>query len=375
VSRATDSLSKKIILPVTVGVMVGMVIGWHQTRSAEPSRSEVQAQIAEAASAPSEHAQPGFDLWTLVDGASRQADELKASEPDACQPGFLRDPHLSEVDINRLSALHAQVVIEQHAARLRMAPDALGRLTGAMLADDYATLIQVGQTTSDPLVYGLALRACPSQRVPGCTALTPQRWAELDESNASAWWMVAASAQNQADALRALTSASTATHALPLRNQWLKRAAQTDEATREAMFPVLMKTIHLDSLELSPSTAGFTKACGSTPSTDPERSAACLGFALDAVRLEPSAIGKLIATRLAERWGAKAHQLPHTVAELKTKVEAIGNWRSSMVTGAEGRQFCEGIRQMVEFDADSADDGDLAAFERLQARRKTASAR
>ncbi|SEK54228.1 hypothetical protein SAMN05216359_102145 [Roseateles sp. YR242] len=276
------------------------------------------------------------------------------------------DDGLAEEARTKRLEQHNHAHIRQQAQQLRTAPDELGQLTGAVLVNDYAAIVQLAQGTTNPLVYGLALRACPRSQLPACDHLSAQRWIQLDPSNATAWWALAAAAKDRASAIQALQGAAAATHVIPLKNQLLKRAAMLMDSGPEQLLPIAVTTIGIDSADRFDAAAGLWTACGKTAPTDPALGAACQGFALDAVRMEPSALGKLGATVHAERMGAKPEQLPRTRGELKAIVEAINEWRTPGFSASNGDLPCEMARTMMAFDLASADEGDVAVFERRQ---------
>lgn len=125
--------------------------------------------------------------WLLAEAATRQADAQQQPVAADCGLPAVSDPTLSEHERDLQATRQADQRLQQVAQQLLRAPDELAHVTGAALMQDRAAMVRTALGTRDPVVYGLALRACSyGLQPPACQALSPQQWAQLDPSNAAA---------------------------------------------------------------------------------------------------------------------------------------------------------------------------------------------
>lgn len=313
--------------------------------------------------------------WLLAEAATRQADAQQQPVAADCGLPAVSDPTLSEHERDLQATRQADQRLQQVAQQLLRAPDELAHVTGAALMQDRAAMVRTALGTRDPVVYGLALRACSyGLQPPACQALSPQQWAQLDPSNAAAWWAVAAASRDPSAALAAMQQASAAPRVVPLDGQMLRRAAALPGITPEQMLPIVSVTLGMDASGALSGSAGLSAACGRTPQADANRSTLCQHLALATLRQQSSALGKLSLTLKAERLGVSADQLPQSRAALKRLMHDIQTARSSGFGQDDGVLSCDDVRQMVAFDVDAVEGGDIAAYARLQQRRAASTA-
>lgn len=332
------------------------------------------APIAPSASGPS---RPGAvnNPWLLAEAATRLADAQQKPVATDCGQPVVNDPALSEHERELQATRQVEQQLQQVARQLLRAPDELGQLTGAALMNDRAAMVRTALGTRDPVVYGLALSACnDGPQMPACQVLSPQQWAQLDPSNAAAWWAIAAASRDQSAALAAMQRASAAPKVVPLNGQMLRRAAALPGMTPEQLLPIVSLTTGMDASVGLTVSAGLSAACGRTPQADAERNRLCQHLALATLRQQSSALGKLSLTLKAERLGVTAEQLPQSKAALKQLMHDIHTARLSSFLRDDGVLSCDEVGQMVAFDVDAVEDGDIAAYSRLQQRREASTA-
>lgn len=154
----------------------------------------------------------------------------------------------------------------------------------------------------------------------------------------------------------------------------LRRAAALPGITPEQLLPIVSVTLGMDASGALSGSAGLSAACGRTPQADANRSPLCQHLALATLRQQSSALGKLSLTLKAERLGVSADQLPQSRAALKRLMQDIQTARSSGFGQDDGVLSCDDVRQMVAFDVDAVEGGDIAAYARLQQRRAASTA-
>lgn len=361
---------------MTLGAAL-LALGWF----ALPWESDSAAPAAAPQTADAAAATPRFGTtraahnpWDLAAEATRQADATQKPAQADCGLPVVADPALSEEERDRRVTQYSEERIRQVARQLLNAPDELGPLTGALLMEDLSTAVRIAQGTRDPVVYGLALRHCSrSVATPACKTLSPQQWAQLDPSNAAAWWAVAAASRDQTSATAAMQRAANAPGLVSLNGQMLKRAAALPGMSPEAILPILSVTLGIDSVDSLLGSQGLSAACGRAPQDAPDRRALCEGLALSTLRQQPSVLGRLVLTRKAEQLGVHADRLPQSPAFLKQLARDIEAARSA---GFEpgGVMGCDVVRRIVAFDLDTVEGGDIAAYARFQQRRAASSA-
>lgn len=302
----------------------------------------------------------------MVAEASRQADATQTSERTDCSLPPVVDQHLSDTERERLEQQQLNGRLTSLAHVLSAAPDELGRLTGAVLKEDLGAVVRLAHATRDPVIYGLALRVCGSRpSVSACQSLQPERWAELDPSNASAWWAVAARSGDVVSTLAAAQRAAQSPQVLVLDGRLLQRATEVPDFPPDLALPVLAATFTVSPYS---SAWALTRACGREAPPQADTAAQCHPLALAALRQEPSVQGRILLTLRAQQWGLPPQQLPATLDALKQLRSDMEAWRLSGVNDLAVR--CDDVKRLVAFDIDAMNGGDVAAYQRIQQRKQ-----
>ncbi|MBB3195069.1 hypothetical protein [Roseateles terrae] len=250
------------------------------------------------------------------------------------------------------------------AARLDAAPDELGRLTGAVLKQDTDAVVRMAHVTQDPVIYGLALRVCGSRPpVSACQSLQPEHWAQLNPSDASAWWAVAATRTDPASALLAAQRAIQSPQTTVLDGRLLKRATELPGFPPDMLLPVLSMTLTINPYS---SASALTRACARETPEQATPKAECSSLALAALRQEPFLNGRIMLTTRAQQLGIPAQQLPATLRELKQLRHDMEDWRMAGLT--DTAVHCADAQRVVAFDIDVMNGGDVAAYKRTRQR-------
>jgi hypothetical protein len=359
--------SRWIWVPVTVLVALCVWLLLRSQESASPEIDDTSAPVpAPPAPAHQKAAPLGRDPWAMVAEASRQADAMQTSERTDCSLPPVIDPRLSDTERERLEQQQLHDRLQSLAHVLSAAPDELGRLTGAVLKEDLGAVVRLAHATRDPVIYGLALRVCGSRPAgSACQSLQPERWTQLDPSNASAWWAVAARSADAASTLAAAQRAAQSPQVLVLDGRLLQRATEVPDFPPDLALPVLAATF-----TVSPYSSAFalTRVCGREAPLQGDTAAPCRQLALKALRQEPSVQGRILLTQRAQQWGLPPQQLPATVDSLKQLRNDIEVWRLSGMNDPAVR--CDDVKRLVAFDIDAMNGGDVAAYQRIQERKQ-----
>ena len=387
-------MRRGVIAGALMSVLGAATLWWW---SATPHDAVVLAQTrrAEAASPAASAAQGG--AWALLAEATQQADAAEPQGRRYCGAPFMDDvPEPTDAMYERLER-HMKDAVAAQVKRLALAPDDLGRLTAAILANDAARIGEIGRATSDPMVYGLALRSCPHafwmarfqedpmrfqrhpeeirRTHPACDALTAQRWTELDPDNAAAWWTLASQSTTQEAALQAMTSAKAASRVTGTRGQLTARLAADGPVDPAVLLPVTILTIGIDGAESAVSSTGLRRACGrgrvaglavAAGPADPAAQESCRELALNVIDREPTVINRLIASNLAVReFGVSADQLPYSQDALRKLVGEFDAWRAPEAAKGSLDMSCAQTRRLIETDIELTKVGEVGILQRL----------
>jgi len=376
-------MRRGLIVGGALAVLCAAVLWWW---SAQPHEAVVLAQTERGTPAPSAVAASQGGAWALLAEATRQADADDARGNQFCGAPFMDErPEPTEAMADRLEQ-QAKAAVAAQSRRLAAAPDDLGQLTAAVLANDLARIAQIGQTTEDPVVYGIALRSCRNpdtlalyhqnvwrtgtggppvvQAVPACAGLTAERWTQLAPENAVAWWARAAEAPTPEAARQAMTSAKAARQVVHNRGKMLARIVADGPRDPAALLPVWLPISHIDISEPAMSVAGLRRACGATTLVKEASPEVCRDLALDVLDKE-TGVGALsrVADLAVEVYGLPADQLPYSAQERGQMGDDLGALRAPRTYDLRGFG-CALATHFVEFDLERAQLGELGVLKR-----------
>lgn len=365
--------------------------------SAAPHEAVVLAQTRPVAPSSSAASAGQGGPWALLAEATRQADASDPKGKRFCGAPFMDEGAEPTDAMKERLERHVKDAIAAQVKRLALAPDELGRLTAAILSNDVTHIGEIGRTTTDPLVYGLALRSCPrafwmtllqedptrfernvddTRRThPACDALTAQRWTELDPDNAAAWWTLASQSTSQAAALQAMLAAKSASRVSGTQGQLITRIAADGPVDAAVLLPVSMVTMGVDGAEFAVSSTGLRRACGRT---GPARSASaagpaspaalevCRDLALDVIDKDPVVINRFIASKLAiSEFGVPEAALPYSPDVLRKLVAEFDAWRAPESAKGNHDMGCPQVARLVEADIERAKVGEVEILRHL----------
>lgn len=314
-------------------------------------------------------------LKTLDDTAmlKRAAAELGASgNPSDRAVALLFEARLAE------QAAFAGSTPDRHACDI----NDVGCMTalseaGRLAAQGYVqSLAQLAAQSADPVAFTLAYFSCGAgprrQRVPGCEAITVERWTAIDPDNGIAWLVaagVAAGARDEAARVAALERAAAAPRfdqyetALlrPVASPVLARATPLERFTVNlgaslTMFSVSAYSVRYAARDYCLPTAGV-------PATA-ERQALCGRLATALIERDTSFIGHGIGAHLGEAAGWPAERLTRH----KREHEALFMmWRDAN-PDIDGALSCAAIDAQTRRYADTLHLGERAALRRQMER-------
>jgi len=356
--------------------------------SATPHDAVVLAQTRPVAPSSSAASAVQGGPWALLAEATRQADAADPKGKRFCGAPFM-DEGVEPTDaMNERLDRHIKDSIAAQARRLALAPDDMGRLTGAILGNDVARIAEIGRTTTDPAVYGLALRSCrqayvmalyhedptrfqrddpESRKTPSaCKALTAQRWTELDPDNAAAWWTLASQSTTQEAALKAMIASKSAARVVGTQGQLIARIAADGPVDPAALLPVSIMTIGLDAAELALSQSALRSACGNKRPADPAALTVCQELALNLADKDPGLIGRRIVSNLGVNvYGVPAEQMPYSTDVLRNLAVELEAWRVPESAKGNHDMGCSQAARMIEADIERAKVGEVEILRRL----------
>lgn len=238
-------------------------------------------------------------------------------------------------------------------------------------------LAQLAATSSDPVVYALAMHACrpfgQDGRTGACAQLSIPQWARIDGGNAVVWLHMIDDAQKRGDAagvseaLYRLSQAQTSRYYLftagNLVVQNLPAGMNAGERTL-AEFGAMQAT----SYWALPSFAGLAKECRKPAIADMNRAQVCERIAEFLVTRDTSAIGMAIGRKLGEELGWPTSRLKDIQLEQKASL--------AEATAATPRQAaqndCRWLRRVREWAVLTDQFGEVRAAQE-QARRSGVS--
>ncbi|UXH76981.1 hypothetical protein [Roseateles amylovorans] len=328
----------------------------------------------EEGQAPDDAASPNNAVqWLLLDGARNTADAAVAAASAAaardryCGADF---PHAFSAGVgmddprNAQLAAHEKAVLAEQSRKLALAGDELARMTAAVLQFDVGRIADIAEQTTDPLIYGLALRTCSKVDVPACQSLTPSRWLQLDPGNATAMWLLASKAPTIAEARQWLARAHDASYVIVMKGRMLKRVVDSGVTDPKLLLPIANRTMGADASETAHFLSAASRVCGYSAPADPVLRSACQGYAKDAIRLETSIEERGFAGLFADHMKLPADDLPVTPAQLVETMRRYTVLRAGPAARSDDGMNCARTQYSVAFDVEAATTGDIATFQR-----------
>ncbi len=238
-------------------------------------------------------------------------------------------------------------------------------------------LAQLAVTSSDPVVYALAMHACrpfgQDGRGGACSQLSVAQWARIDGGNAVVWLHMIDEAQKRGDragvseALYRLSQAQTSQYYLFTAGNLVLQNLPAGIAQQErtlAEFGALQAT----SFWALPTFAGLAKECRKPAIADMNRAQVCERIAEFLVTRDTSAIGATIGRKLGEDLGWPTSRLRDIQLEQRASL--------AEATAAAPRQAAQGdcrwLRRVREWAVLADQFGEVKAAQE-QARRSGVS--
>ena len=355
----------------------------------DDARGRVNIAHGAAGSAPGASAASSTDPWARLAQATRLADA--AEGPDPCGWSALRaDDEVDEAQKRRAEdqLRSAQEVL---ARRVSGAPDDLGRLLGAHLAGDSALLMEIGVRTQDPVVFGMARLICAALPDIDCERrLSAQRWTALDAGNAAAWWAVAASAPDRAQALDALAQARKVERVTLLKGAAMRRLAMEGAVPASATYQIGIRYEGMLAATTPAALKALQQVCGKGPyggasfmrlpdgsdggpsfprPAAPELKEVCKVSALHYLRVVPDLGDKMVAIALATRWGARSDEMAYSREQVNAMArklpELLAPSLRETASAQDPRAECRRVRAEMDFLAEASQIGEVQALSRL----------
>ena len=245
------------------------------------------------------------------------ADELRRWKAD---PG-LRDAGMKAVDgqMQRIG----EAALARIAARLA-AGNERQQVAARLLMQDRDGAALLAARSSDAQAYQMALTACsgPGGDTPHCARLTPQRWAELDPSDARPWLRLMEAAQQRQDAAGVAAALAEAAARPGLsRGQFLleRQVVAVAGAVPDAagIGNALVAIIGMDAAMPVFDLGAPLRACRGDALRDATRLAQCRALARQVLANATDLGEATIAQKLADRVGVPREQQAHDAATLK----------------------------------------------------------
>jgi len=222
-------------------------------------------------------------------------------------------------------------------------------------------LLQLAQSSNEPLIVQTALMVCDAQRaVPkGCAGLSPRRLTQLDPDNAAAWLELAARESAAAD--EALYRASLATRW----DSYVGRAiVQADEALPGDLSPLqryLVVTEAMSTLHAFGYNGGFVAArlCGESPVRDTNRAQVCERLARTLIERGRDMMDVSLGLGIAARLPALNESMLAVRERHRARTEVLA-MQAPMVATAS----CEVLRQQLQTVRDMQRSGEVAYAQR-----------
>jgi hypothetical protein len=248
----------------------------------------------------------------------------------------------------------------------RAAMLAIGGNTPEERVDRADRLARLASTSSDPIVYGLALRRCRQHRAEspaGCQMVTPSQWAALDPGNAAPWLMIAADARQQRNPMgeqEALYRASLASR-VDEGQSWLPRlVAQATRGQADLGTALALERAWGTSASQPPVGGSELMQYCRGPVLDAERHQRCESL----VQLLWSHGTSLQDIALALRTAVAIH-LPSDRIDAMTQerdaLTQVAGTHSHALFG-NGPADCDSLRSWQAWSAEVGDKGELAAL-------------
>jgi hypothetical protein len=222
-------------------------------------------------------------------------------------------------------------------------------------------LLQMAQSSTEPLLVQTALLVCDAQRaVPkGCAGLSPRRLTQLDPDNAAAWLELAAREGAAAD--EALYRASLA----PRWDSYIGRAiVQADEAMPGDLSPLqryLVITEAMSALQAFGYNGAFVAArlCGESALRDANRAQVCERLARTLVERGRDMMDVSLGLGIAARLPALNESLLPARERHRARTEVL-----AMQAPMDAAASCEVLRQQLQTVRDMQRSGEVAYAQR-----------
>lgn len=282
------------------------------------------------------------------------ADELRRWKAD---PG-LRDAGMKAVDgqMQRIG----EAALARIAARLA-AGNERQQVAARLLMQDRDGAALLAARSSDAQAYQMALTACsgPGGDTPHCARLTPQRWAELDPSDARPWLRLMEAAQQRQDAADVAAALAEAAARPGLsRGQFLleRQAVAVAGAVPDAagIGNALVAIIGMDAAMPVFDLGAPLRACRGDAPRDATRLAQCRALARQVLANATDLGEATIAQKLADRVGVPREQQAHDAATLKAAQDRYFE-RALTDIGAD----CAAMQRLQRLSAERATRGEL----------------
>lgn len=245
------------------------------------------------------------------------ADELRRWKADPAR-GRTEADQVSE-QMQRVG----EAALAQLAARLA-AGDERQQAAARLLMQDRDGAALLAGRSSDAQAYQMALTACggPGGETPHCARLTPQRWAELDPSDARPWLRLMEAARLRQDAAGVAAALAEAAARPGLsRGQFLleRQAVAVADAMPDAagIGNAWVAIIGIDAAMPVFDLGAPLRACRGDALHDTTRMAHCRALARQVLANATDLGEASIAQKLADRVGVPREQQAHDAATLK----------------------------------------------------------
>lgn len=245
------------------------------------------------------------------------ADELRRWKADA----GLRETAMKTVD-ERMQRI-GDAALARIAARLA-AGNERQQVAARLLMQDRDGAALLAGRSSDAQAYQMALTACggPGGETPHCARLTPQRWAELDPSDARPWLRLMDAAQQHQDAAGVAAALAEAAARPGLsRGQFLleRQAVAVADAMPDAagIGNAWVAIIGMDAAMPVFDLGAPLRACRGDALRDVTRLAHCRALARQVLANATDLGEASVAQKLADRVGVPREQQAHDAATLK----------------------------------------------------------
>jgi hypothetical protein len=330
----------------------------------EVQRVEPPAEAGSAAPAPASAALP-----PPVFAAARVSRPSAAAQEPTCGPADKADERaIAQAQRQALERVWP-AWLRSDDAQVRAAAQALlGTLDGA----PPDALLRSAASTTDPVIYALAMRAClrDERASPACGPLSAAQWARLEPDNAMPWFALAARARSQrdvdaeAEAMHRASLAKTSDPHLNLLSSILLPALRPDLPAQERTL-VMLAVTSADASVL-PVYAGAPEGYCEPARLDANRRQTCEAIATLLVEKGLTALDRGIGISTGRKLGWPADKLDALKLEGAVLSDVAARWLMPGESSID--PSCAAYERRLGYAIDTGRRGELAVWREIAQR-------